>query len=164
MTLQYFPLDQELIRSWHNGLYLGGGLDKFPTPWLPRPAFQVNLLSLSFGGALLYFVVLHALEKVETALGWAHVLHAYVDALLQLVTPHNLVNFDTDRMLSHVENNSRTAMVVLVGHAFVYGAISLNIDDISELVGQKVLLAKLVGTLLPERTREHVAGPCSVTI
>jgi hypothetical protein len=67
-----------------------------------------------------------------------------------------------------VKGNRKKAInipvVELVGHTLVDSTVSLDVDDIADLVGLQVG-GKLDGhTMLPEVTGEHVAGASADTI
>lgn len=67
-----------------------------------------------------------------------------------------LVDFDADGALSDIPDPTGTTMVELVRHALMNGAVHLDVDIISDLVGAKVGSQGDV-PLLPEGTGEEIS-------
>ena len=87
------------------------------------------------------------------------------DTLLELLLTDNLVDFNTNTTLGHVEHTTSAAMVVLVWHTGVHGRVGSDVDDITTLVGVQVG-GKPWHTILAEWTRElitRIAATTSVT-
>lgn len=71
-----------------------------------------------------------------------------------------LVHFNTNRALGNVPDLTSAAVVELVGHALVNGAINLDIDVIADVVGSQIGGQRNV-TLLSEAPGEEIASPTS---
>lgn len=71
-----------------------------------------------------------------------------------------LVDFDANGTLGDVPNATGAAMVELVGHALVNGAVNLHVDVIPNLVGPQIGRERDV-TLLPEWASEQIPCPRS---
>jgi hypothetical protein len=69
-----------------------------------------------------------------------------------------LVDLNADGALGDVPDATGAAVVELVRHALVHGAVHLDVDVVADLVGAQVRGERDV-TLLAERPREQVAGP-----
>lgn len=69
-----------------------------------------------------------------------------------------LVDLDADGALGDVPDAAGAAVVELVRHALVHGAVHLDVDVIADLVRPQVGGERDV-TLLAERPREEVARP-----
>ena len=69
-----------------------------------------------------------------------------------------LVDDDTNSALCDIPDATGAAMVELVGHAFVNGAIYPDVDIVAYLVCSEVSGEGDV-TLLPEGTSEEISGP-----
>lgn len=74
-----------------------------------------------------------------------------------------LVDLDTDGALGDVPDASGTAMVELVGHTLVDGAVNLDIDMVADPVGLEVGGERDV-PLLPEGPREQITSPGTETV
>jgi hypothetical protein len=66
-------------------------------------------------------------------------LNSHVNSLGDDSVSHLLVDDDTDGSGVDVEDGPRSAVVVLVRHSLVNGAIDNDIDDISVFIGGKSL-------------------------
>ena len=69
-----------------------------------------------------------------------------------------LVDLDADGALGDVPDATGAAVVELVRHALVHGAVHLDVDVVADLVGAQVRGERDV-PLLAEGPREQVAGP-----
>ena len=69
-----------------------------------------------------------------------------------------LVDLDADGALCHVPDAPCAAVVELVRHALVHGAVHLDVDVVADLEGAEVGGERDV-PLLAEGTREEVARP-----
>jgi len=108
-------------------------------------------------------VVLDAVEEVLAALAVPDVLDAEVDALLDVAAAHLLVDDHADRVLRHVVDAARLAVVALVRHALVDGAVALDIHDVADLVHLEVS-GEVLCAMLPEAFSEHIAGTPPVSL
>lgn len=68
-----------------------------------------------------------------------------------------LVNLHADGALGNVPHTTSAAMIELVRHTFMDGAINLDVDIVANLVGPQVCSEGNV-TLLPEGPGEEVSG------
>lgn len=62
-------------------------------------------------------------------------LDAHVDALLHELVADTLVHDDADGGLGHVVDDARLAVVDLVGHALLHGAVGDDIDNVTDTAG-----------------------------
>ena len=74
-----------------------------------------------------------------------------------------LVDDDSDGAGVDVEDGSGAAVVVLVGHALVLGAVNNDVDDVSDLVASEGL-ADVDGTVALEALAEFMSGSALVAV
>ena len=74
-----------------------------------------------------------------------------------------LVDDDTQSSGVDVEDCSSSAVVIFVGHAFVDGTITDDIDDISNLVGGEVF-SHSNGSVASESLLEFVSGSSLISV
>lgn len=74
-----------------------------------------------------------------------------------------LVNLDADGALGDVPDLASAAVVELVGHSLVDGAINLDVDVVADLIGSQVGRERDV-PLLPEGPSEQISGPRTKTV
>mmetsp|Transcript_3862 Transcript_3862/g.4283 ORF Transcript_3862/g.4283 Transcript_3862/m.4283 type:complete len:104 (+) Transcript_3862:372-683(+) len=72
------------------------------------------------------------------------------------------IDTNTDRGFGDIENDPGTTVIALVGHAFVNGRISKDIDIITDFHFHEIL-TQVDGSMLPMFLREHMPGPCTDT-
>ena len=85
-----------------------------------------SLVAAGLGLCLLDLVGVDSVEEVLSALGVLDVLQADVDALGEDLAAHTLVDHHAHGALGHVEHASGLAVVGLVGHALLEGAVALE--------------------------------------
>ncbi len=85
-------------------------------------------------------------------------LHTHMDSLLDNPVTHLLVHFNADGALGDVPDLTSAAMVELVGHALVDGAVHLDVHVVSDVEGSQVCGQRNV-TLLPEGPGEEISSP-----
>ena len=120
----------------------------------PSPLGKKNARNRAQGlGSL---IVLFALQDFLLALGGSHVLDTNMNALFNDSTIHQLVDTNSHSRLGHIENNSRSSVVSLVGHTLVNGRIGKNIHIVTDLDLHQVL-RQVDGATLSELLGEHVA-------
>ena len=117
---------------------------------------EVNLLTSLTSSLLGSFVGLDTGDDLLLALGGADVLNTNMDTLLEDTSVHVLVHTNTDGRLGHVENDTGTSVVVLVGHTLVDGRVGEDINVVTDLNGEHVL-GKVGHAMLPELLGKHVA-------
>lgn len=74
-----------------------------------------------------------------------------------------LVDFDPNSTFGDIPDVTSATMVELMWHSLVEGAINLDIDIITNVVGSEVC-GQGDGTLLPEGAREGISGVGSQTV
>jgi len=109
-------------------------LDSPRLPRLHRLSLQLLLLSTRLGHLLLLRIRLDALQEVLARAGQAHVLDAYVDALLEVAVADWLVENHADGGFGDVVDDAGLAVVVFVWHTLLYGSVADYVDDISDFV------------------------------
>ena len=102
------------------------------------------------------FVGFFTSQNLLLALGFAHVLDAHVNALLDDPSVHFLVDAHSDRTLGYVEDDSGATVVRLVRHALVNGGIGENVDVVTDFDVHQVL-RQMDGSALAELLGKHVA-------
>lgn len=103
------------------------------------------------------------LDVSLVAVGVRDVLDADVDALADDPVADLLVDLNTDGALGDVPDAAGATVVEGVGHAFLDGAVGLDVDVVPELVGLEVGL-EAGHSVLTEGAGEFAAGACSVTV
>jgi hypothetical protein len=74
-----------------------------------------------------------------------------------------LVDLDADGALGNVPDLSSAAVVELVRHSLVDGAVDLDVDVFTDLEGSQVGRERYV-PLLPEGPSEQISGPRTKTV
>jgi hypothetical protein len=136
-------------------------------------------LSLSFG------IRLDTTQELKTAFGVFNVLNADVDSLLNVSVSDLLVDDHTDRGLGDIVDDTsftiiirarlvlsgfgiaayricNLPLVVFVGHTLLDGSVGLDINNISDLVVNKIC-GELDGALGSKVTGEKVTGASTKT-
>jgi len=117
---------------------------------------SASLLGVSLG----LIVGANASPEGFTASGEAAMLDTHVEALRDDASADALVADDTDGVLGHVEHLASLAVVELVGHASLDGTVSNDVNEVTLLVGDKVL-AQGRHTVLPESLAEEISRASS---
>lgn len=102
-------------------------------------------------------VFLYPSDEFFTAFRVMDVLNADVDALLDVPVADLLVDNDADGGLGDVVDDAGLAMVDLVWHTLLLGAVASDIDDVSNLVLLQVSRQRNHARIL-EATGEGIAG------
>ena len=100
---------------------------------------QVNLLATLTSGLLGGLVGLHTGDDLLLALGSADVLNTNMDTLLEDTSIDKLVHTNTNGRLGNVKDDTGASVVVLVGHTFMDGWVSKDVDVVTNLDGEEVL-------------------------
>jgi len=129
---------------------------------LSREALNVNLLASLLSLSLENLVVLNTLNELLAAVRLLDVLNAEVDTLGDDAATNTLVDGNTNSATSDVPDDTGLTVVELVGHTLVACTITLDIDDITDLVdGLEAAKGNSAG--LTEILSEKVTGTCTVT-
>lgn len=79
------------------------------------------------------------------------------------IAPDSFIDNYTDSMLSNIEDSTSFAVVNFVGHTFLNGTITFDVDDITSFVDVHVF-GKPDGTGLSEGLGKHVPSTSSFTV
>lgn len=85
-------------------------------PGKGRKTLELHLSAICLCVTLLLCVFLDPVEEVIPALGVTDMLDTKINTLFQVTISDDLVDDDTDGTRSDVEDDTSTAVVVLVGH------------------------------------------------
>jgi len=107
--------------------------------------------------------LLDPLHELIPTLVRVHVLDPHVDLLSNDAVSHSLVDDHTQRVLGHIVHASRLAVIKLVGHALLEGAVALDVNHVPAFVHSKVGCQRLHSSL-PEVPCKQVPRPSSVTL
>ena len=108
-------------------------------------------------------VLLDAVEEIDPRGGELEMLDSNMDALGDDPLPNLLVDDDSDGSGVDVEDGASAAVVVLVGHTLVDGAVDDDINDVPDLeAGEGV--GDVDGTVLLEALSELVSGSSLVAV
>ena len=113
----------------------GDGVSSTGTSWL---TLKDDLLASSLGYLASSVVFLDTAQEISTALRGLDVFNADIDALLHVTVTDTLVDNQTESTGTDVVNDGSAAMVELVRHTLVDGTVSLNVDQVSNLVSYHV--------------------------
>ena len=108
-------------------------------------------------------VLLDAVEEGLPAGGEAEVLNADVNPLGHDSVPDLLVYDDSDGPGVDVEDSASSAVVELVGHALVDGAVHDDVDDVSDFIGGEGP-GDVDGPILSESLSEFISSSSSVSV
>lgn len=129
---------------------------------LSRESLEQNLLALFLGLLLLGGVGLDTVKELLSALGVTDVLNSDVDTLLHVSTVDDLVDDHTNSSGGNVVNDTGLAVVELVGHTLLLRRVGLDVNDVTNSVGDEEG-GDVGGTVLLETPPEHVARSRSHT-
>jgi hypothetical protein len=116
---------------------------------------ETHLCLASPYSLLVLLVLLGTALNLEKSSGVSDVCNLYQDAFLELLFTNNLVHFNTDTTLGHVEYATSAAVVVLVRHTGVDGRVGGDVYHITTLVCVEVS-GEPWQTILAEWARELV--------
>lgn len=156
-------LDESLVRPGGKGL--GDVVVDGNNPGLSglsRESLEQNLLALFLGLLLLGGVGLDTVKELLSALGVTDVLNSDVDTLLHVSTVDDLVDDHTNSSGGNVVNDTGLAVVELVGHTLLLRRVGLDVNDVTNSVGDEEG-GDVGGTVLLETPPEHVARSRSHT-
>jgi hypothetical protein len=147
LTLSSLDRNESILNQITERHWLDGGDLSIPTrsgeevslPGLLGLALQVDLLPTLTGGLLRGLVALDARDDLLLTGGLANVLDAHVDALLEDASVDELIDAHAHGHLRYVEDDAGASVVVLVGHALVYGRVGEDVHVITDLHGHEVL-------------------------
>jgi hypothetical protein len=100
---------------------------------------QVHLFATLTGSFLGSLVGLDTSDDLLLALGSADVLNTNMDTLLEDTSIDKLVHTNTNGRLGNVKDDTGASVVVLVGHTFMDGWVSKDVDVVTNLDGEEVL-------------------------
>ena len=89
--------------------------------------------------------------------------NSQVQSLLNVSVADHFVDDDTDRGLGDVVDDTGLTLVELVWHTLLDGTVSLDVDNVTDLVDLQVG-RQSNGTVLSKVTLEHVTSTRSVTM
>merc|ERR1712180_199481 len=98
-------------------------------------SLAIHLHTTGLGFSFLHLVFFHTPQEIISAFGMLDMFNSEVDSLGNNSVSKLLVNDNSNCSSGHVEYSSSFAMVVFVWHSFVNGSISLDINNITNLVG-----------------------------
>lgn len=156
-------LDVSLVWDWGDGLRdVRREAESVSFSWLSWLSLELNVLTLSLGLTLQSGVLLDSVQEFLTALGVLDVLNTEVDTLLEVSVTNNLVDDDTNRGLGDVVDDTSSTLVPLVWHTLLDSTVTLDIDNVADLVGLHVS-GQWNDTILLEVPLEHVTSTRSVS-
>jgi hypothetical protein len=111
-----------------------------------------------------YLIVLsNSIQKGHSASGESEMLYSDVDSLGDDSISDLLVDNDSNCSGIDVEDCSGSAVIILVWHSLVNGAVDDDIDDVSILIGGKSL-CDMNGAVLFESLSELVSGSSFISV
>jgi len=132
-------------------------LEETALSWLGWQSLGEHGLASLLGGLLDQLVALHSVQELLSAATVLHVLDAHVDSLGDNATTHKLVQLNTDGTLGNVPDSTSLAMVELVGHALLLTTITMDIDNLADMVSLEVHLC-VARSVLAELLLEEISG------
>merc|ERR1712013_227685 len=157
-------LDDELVSNGFDQLrrvVLRG--DKMSFTWSNRMSFTIDLHTGCLRFTLLHLILLHTSQEIVTTFGMFDVLDAEVDSFGDDSVSQLFVDDNTDSSSRHVEHSSSFAVVVFVWHTLVDGSITLNINNITDLVCLQVG-GEMFNSCLSELLGEKISRSSSFTV
>lgn len=156
-------LDVGLVRDWSDGLRdVRREAESVSFSWLGWLSLELNVLTLGLGLTLQSSVLLDSVQEFLTALRVLDVLNTEVDTLLEVSVTNNLVDDDTNRGLGNVIDDTSSTLVPLVWHTLLDSTVTLDIDNVADLIGLHVG-GQWNDTILSEVPLEHVTSTRSVS-
>ncbi len=156
-------LDEGFIRNRGDGLRLvASSGNETGRLWTEGLSLQLNKLALSLGILQSSSVFLDTTEEICSALGVLNVFNTDIDTLFHITVSDLLVEDDTDGGLGDVVDDTSLALVVLVRHTLLDGTVDIDVDDITNTVGDHVS-GELGWTMFSELAREKVSSSGSET-
>lgn len=156
-------LDVGLVRDWSDGLRnVRRETESVSFSWLSWLSLELNVLTLSLGLTLQSGILLDSVQEFLTALRVLDVLNTEVNTLFEVSVTDNLVDDDTNRRLGNVIDNTSSTLVPLVRHTLLDSTVTLDIDDVADLVSLHVS-GQWNDTILLEVPLEHVTSTRSVS-
>merc|ERR1711973_414578 len=101
-------------------------------------SFAVNLYTTGLGFSFLHLILFHTSQEIIPTLGMFDMFNSEVDSFGDDSVSKLFVNNNPNSSSGHVEHSSSFPMVVFVWHSFVNGSISLDINNVTNLVGLQV--------------------------
>merc|ERR1711928_99775 len=136
---------------------------KMAFPRCCRVSLAVNLHTTGLGFSFLHLVFFHTAQEIISALGMFDMLNPEVDSFWDDSVSELLVNDSSNSSSCHVEYSSSFAVVVFVWHSFVNGSISLDINNVTNLVGLQIS-RQMFDPCFSELFREQVPRSSAFTM
>lgn len=130
---------------------------------LHREALDLNARGASASGLLDLLVLADAVEEVIAAGRLLHVLDAHMDLLADDAVAVELVHLDTDGARGDVPDDTGLTMVELVREALLHRSVTLDVDEVADLVHVQVGRERDV-SVLAEVAGKQVARVRAVTV
>merc|ERR1711928_89002 len=111
---------------------------KMAFPRSCRVSLAVQFHTTGLGFSFLPLVFFHTSQEIISAFGMFDMFNSEVNSFWDDSVSKLLVNNNSNSSSGYVEDSSSLAMVVFVRHSFVNGSISLDINDITNLVGFQI--------------------------
>merc|ERR1711928_196567 len=152
-------LDDKFISNRFNQLrtiVLCGHKMAFPRSC--RVSLAVNFHTTGLGFSFLHLVFFHTSQEIISALGMFDMLNSEVDSFWDNSVSKLFADNNSNGSSRHIEDTSSFAVVVFVWHSFVNDSISLDISNITNLVGLQIG-RQMFDPSFSELLGEQVPGP-----
>merc|ERR1712180_423178 len=103
-----------------------------------RVSLAIHFHTTGLGFPFLHLVFFDTSQEIISAFGMLDMFNSEVDSLWDDSISKLLIDNNSNSSSGYIEDSSSFAVIVFVRHSFVNGSISLDINNITNLVGLQI--------------------------